>query len=89
MLMAAARRSSVAANDIPCKPPKLAVNPFFSNLYFATLAIPAMNRKARADNAIEIHARSRKAVSPNFRSGKQMIGNNAMAVKNANAAENG
>jgi hypothetical protein len=62
------------------------VYPFRSNLYFATLAIPTMNKKARADKAIEAHARIRKAVSPNFRSGKHRTGNNDIAVKNANAA---
>lgn len=66
--------------------PKLAVNPFCSNLYFATLAIPTINRKARADRAIEDHARIRKAVSPNFLSGKHTIGSSAIAVKKANAA---
>jgi hypothetical protein len=35
----------------------LAVYPFFSNRYFATLYIPIKNMKARADEATELHAR--------------------------------
>ena len=43
-----------------------------------------MNKKARADVAIEAHARRRKAVSPNFL-WKHRTGSNDIVVKNANA----